>query len=76
MLGPNERVTVPHSARKGRFLGCSFCGERIIEGRVDIMEFHFHQTCGENVARVLGQAKAYAIWKSAHAKNPGFDLVA
>jgi hypothetical protein len=76
MLGPNARVTVPHSSPKGLLIGCSFCGENIVEGRIDVLEFRFHQTCAENVAMVLSQAKAYATWKSVHPQNPGFDLVA
>jgi hypothetical protein len=65
-----------HSSPKGLLFGCSFCGDSIVEGGIDVMDFRFHQICAENVARVLGQAKAYAIWRSAHLPNSGFDLVA
>jgi hypothetical protein len=65
-----------HSSPKVLLVGCSFCGEDVVGHRQDVMEFHFHQMCAEKVAMVLGQAEAYATWRSAHPPNPGFDLVA
>ncbi|MGA2665798.1 MAG: hypothetical protein ABSF83_12740 [Nitrososphaerales archaeon] len=34
--------------------------------RVDVMGFHFHRACAENVAKTLGQVKEYGEWREAH----------
>jgi hypothetical protein len=52
------------------------CGKDIVDGGLDIMEFHFHKICAENVAMVLRQAKAYNTWRSASPSNQGFHLTA
>jgi hypothetical protein len=49
-----------------RAASCSLCNMSISRERVDVMGFHFHRACAENVAKTLGQVKEYGEWREAH----------
>ena len=63
-------------ALRKRGVPCSFCNKSLRSDRIDVMGFHFHLLCANNVASVLGKVKAFNRWKRAHPQVTTFELTA
>jgi hypothetical protein len=63
-------------ALRNRGVHCSFCNKSLRSDRVDVMGFHFHLLCANNVASVLGKVKAFNQLRKAHPQVTNFELTA
>jgi hypothetical protein len=65
---------IMNSSRKSGDSICSFCKNKIREDSIDIMEFHFHEACSDNVRKALCMVEEHSQ-RSATSPSVTIDLL-
>jgi len=54
-------VAMSFSSKAYQVLRCSLCNEDVQAGSIDVMEFHFHQACANEVSKMLQQINNFEV---------------